>query len=517
MFGIDTNPENATVILKMNSEILIVGKGIAGMTSAIYLAELRTDIQITLIDKSDGSSSATFFAQGGLAAVQSTLDSFDSHYNDTLEAGHFLNDPKIVREVVTRAPEVIQDLSSWGVSWDRFEDGRLNLGLEGGHSFSRIVHHGDQSGKIIHQLVASKLRNYPNIQLIEHIAVRDLWVEEGECKGVIVFQEDLSQEMTIPCQTVILATGGLSSIFPRSTNAQNSTGDGLAIALRTGVKTEDLPWVQFHPTALNIGRTDRPNLLTEALRGAGAYIINEEGSRFLFNSLTKGELSTRDLVCQAIWREIAKDPNSNVYLDCRHFPKGAIKKSFPQVYSLCQRANLDPEKDLLPIVPAAHYHCGGISTDRTGKTSLPRLYAVGEVARTGLHGCNRLASNSIIEALVFAKNAAVALALEHSKESAKSHLLNTRKIYAPNISGQPSIIDFWKESLFEYFMKKSKPEFDSIQEIRDRLQILELSVKRGIYSTAVLRERNLLQIYETLLISSKNEYANDFPYQKNRI
>lgn len=499
----------------MNVEILIVGKGIAGMTSAIYLADLRPDIQITLIDKSDGSSSATFFAQGGLAAVQSTRDSFDSHYKDTLEAGHFLNDPKIVWEVISRAPEVIQDLSSWGVSWDRLEDGRLNLGLEGGHSFSRIVHHGDQSGKIIHQLLTSKLRNYPNIQLIEHIEVRDIWIEAGECKGVIVFNEELSQEMTIASQTVILATGGLSSIFPRSTNAQNSTGDGLAIALRTGVKTEDLPWVQFHPTALNIGGKNRSNLLTEALRGAGAHIINKEGRRFLFDSLSNGELSTRDLVCEAIWREISKNPKDNVYLDCRHFPKDALKNSFPQVYSLCQQANLDPEKDLLPILPAAHYHCGGISTDRTGKTSLPRLYAVGEVARTGLHGCNRLASNSIIEALVFAKNAAAALASEHSKESAKSHLSTTRKIFSPDIPGQPSSIDFWKESLFEYFMKKSKPNFDPVQKIRDRLQILELSVKRGIYSTTLLRERNLLQIYEALLIFSKNECIYDFHHQKN--
>lgn len=499
----------------MTTDILIVGKGAAGMATALYLAKLRPDIQITLMDKSGGHQSATRLAQGGLAAVQSPPDSFEAHVKDTLEAGHYQNQQEAVWEVVSRAPEIINDLSNWGAKWDRDESGKLHLGLEGGHSYPRIVHQADHSGKTIHEHLTQELEKHKNINPLVPGLVRDLWLKDDKCIGVILWREDSSQEMYLQARQVILATGGSGAIFPRTTNPSSATGDGLAMGIRAGVKTAGLHWVQFHPTALLNSGNERAFLLTEALRGAGAYVVNSSGRRFLFDSLPKGELAPRDLICRAIWDEINLNPGQMVYLDCRHFPKGKLQREFPQVSSLCSQANLDPEKVLLPILPAAHYQCGGIITDRWGKTSLPGLFAIGEVAHTGLHGSNRLASNSLTEALVYAKNAASYLAEQHLTEKQEAMVKPNRQIFSPEIPEDNSPSYPWKDLLFDHFIQKTPLDSTLLRDIRLRFQVLDLGVNRGIYSTKTLQERNLLHVYLELFNSMQVINHHDLHYQEN--
>ena len=499
----------------MTTDILIVGKGASGMAAALYLANLRPDIQITLVDKSGGFASATRLAQGGLAAVQSLPDSLEAHVKDTLEAGHYQNLPDVVWEVVSKAPEIVNDLSKWGVEWDRDESDRIHLGLEGGHSFPRIVHHADHTGKTIYEQLTLALKKQENINFFEPALVRDLWIKGGRCVGVIVWREDCSQELYFQARHVILATGGSGAIFPRTTNPPSATGDGLAMGIRAGVKTAGIHWVQFHPTALLASGDDRALLLTEALRGAGAYVVNSAGRRFLFDSLPKGELAPRDLICRAIWDEIARNPGHMVYLDCRHLPKGKLHREFPQVSSLCSQANLDPEIELLPVLPAAHYQCGGLITDRSGKTSLPGLFAVGEVAYTGLHGSNRLASNSLTEALVFAKNAAIYLAEQSLTESQEPFIKQSRQVFPPEVTEYIYPSYPWKELLFEHFNKKTFPDSMLFRDIRTRLRILDLGVNRGIFSHQTLSERNLLQVYLELFTSRQVLHNHDLHNQEN--
>lgn len=497
----------------MKPHVLIIGKGAAGMASALYLAELRPDLPITLVDKNNGLGSSTRLAQGGLAAVLSPVDSFEAHATDTLKAGHQLNLPEVVWEIISRAPEVIRDLSDWGVQWDLDESGSLHLGLEGGHSHPRILHRGDLTGKTIHQCLSDRLSRYPNIRLEEQALVRDLWIEDGVCIGAILWRENPGREEYLAAGQTLLATGGLGAIFPRSTNSPMATGDGLAMGIRAGVKTADLHWIQFHPTALDMPGTSRAYLLTEALRGAGAWVVNSLGRRFLFDTLPAGELAPRDLVSAAIWEELSAQPALGAFLDCRHFPKGLLARQFPQVWALCAEVGLDLEQDLLPISPAAHYQCGGLATNRLGATSLQGLFAAGEVAYTGLHGSNRLASNSLTEALLMAKNTATHIATLPPSIRSQPQGREIRSISASQI---PPALP-WKETLFDCFLRSDPPDTMLLRKIHHRLQALHDQVDQGCYTRDVLEERNLLQIYWELFQSPRFHQAHDLNHQKNRV
>lgn len=497
----------------MNSPVLIIGKGAAGMASALYLAELCPDLPITLVDKNNGLDSSTRLAQGGLAAVLSAEDSFEAHVSDTLKAGHQLNVPETVWEVISRAPEVIRDLSDWGVHWDLSESGSPRLGLEGGHSHPRIVHRGDLSGRTIHQSLSDRLILHPNIRVEDQAVVRDLWISDGVCTGAILWRENPGREEYIVANQTILATGGLGGIFPRSTNSPSATGDGLAMGIRAGAQTDDLNWIQFHPTALDVPGTSRAYLLTEALRGAGAWVVNALGRRFLFDSLPVGELAPRDLVSAAIWQEISSHPELGAYLDCRHLPKDVLAREFPQVRTLCAQVGLDPEQDLLPISPAAHYQCGGLTTNLRGETSIRGLLAVGEVAYTGLHGSNRLASNSLTEALLMAKNAATHIAtLTPTFRSLSS--ANSRRSTAPPQIPRPLP---WRETLSDHYLRSVPPDPSLRRKMSDRLQLLHLCVDQRRYTREILEERNLLQIYWELFQTPRFHKTYDLNYQKNRI
>lgn len=393
------------------TDVLIIGSGVAGLSFAVNLAKKHADQKITILTKSSAEETNTRYAQGGIAAVTNLeKDNFDEHIADTINAGGGLCDPNVVELVVKKAPECIQDIVEMGANFDTDSSGNYDLGLEGGHSRNRILHHKDCTGRELESVLLQAAHKYPNISIATHYAIIDLIVEKREtdtvCVGAYYLNLKTKQTAAIQAKITMICSGGSGQIFKNTTNPEIATGDGVAIASRVGAKIKDLNYFQFHPTALYEPNKNPSFLISEAVRGFGAYIVNHNGERFLLNYDERGELATRDIVSQAIGSELIKSGRPFAFLDCRHLDDAAFLKHFPSITTYCTTIGLDPKKDLLPIVPAAHYQCGGIIVDENGKTSIENLYANGECARTGLHGKNRLASNSLLEALVFAKQAA---------------------------------------------------------------------------------------------------------------
>lgn len=394
----------------LKTDILIVGSGISGLFLAMKIAKKRPDLSIVIMTKKTAGNTNTQLAQGGIAVVTNHLqDSFEQHIKDTLKSGGGHCDEEIVKMVVQQAPERLKELIEIGTSFDKNQNGQWDLGLEGGHSQHRILHHKDRSGLEIEKKLLHIITELPNIKLFENYQVVDLNTEtkenETHCTGAFFYDKNENKIKYIRARSIILSTGGCGTLFENTTNPEIATGDGIAIAARAGVEIEDMQYIQFHPTALYTGKKSQLFLISEAVRGFGAYVVNEDQKRFLFKYDSRGELATRDIVSHAIHKEMHETQKKHVYLDCRHLDKKAFYKKFPAITAHCNELGLFPEKDLIPIVPAAHYQCGGIKVDRNGATIIPNLYAVGECARTGLHGKNRLASNSLLEALVFAHQA----------------------------------------------------------------------------------------------------------------
>lgn len=390
-------------------DILIIGSGISGLFFALKTAKKRPDLSIVIMTKETAKNTNTQLAQGGIAVVTNFLnDSFEQHIKDTLQAGDGYCDEAIVKMVIEQAPERLQELLEIGTSFDKEKDGEWNLGLEGGHSQSRILHHKDSSGLEIEEKLLKIIKKLPNIEIWENHQVIDLNTETKKniktCTGAFYYDKKHNKIKYIRARTILLCTGGCGQLFENTTNPKIATGDGIAMAARAGVEIEDMQYIQFHPTAL-AGKENPLFLISEAVRGFGAYIVNEDQKRFLFKYDLRGELATRDIISEAISNEIKHQSKKHVYLDCRHLDKEAFYAHFPVITAHCNAIGIKPEKDLIPIVPAAHYQCGGIKVDQNGRTKIENLYAIGECARTGLHGKNRLASNSLLEALVFAHQA----------------------------------------------------------------------------------------------------------------
>ncbi len=390
----------------VKTDFLIIGTGIAGLSFAIKTARKRPDLSIVIMTKASAESSNTRAAQGGVASVTDTRDSFEAHIQDTLRAGGGFCDAAIVEMVVKQAPLRISELMSDGIRFDQ-SNNRPHLGLEGGHSHHRILHRADHTGLEIETQLLRTAMDLPNISLLEHHFAVDLSIDTHadlrQCTGVFYFDE-LRQLRHLRARITVLSTGGSGQMFAHTTNATVATGDGVAMAFRAKAKIADMDWVQFHPTALDQPDKNPRFLLSEALRGFGAYVVNQRGKRFLFKHDPRAELATRDIVSKAILSELSEFGN-RVYLDCRHLDPLALKKQFPTITEYCISAGMNPSEVLLPIIPVAHYQCGGIAVDRHGQTSVNALFAIGECARTGMHGNNRLASNSLLEALVFAHQA----------------------------------------------------------------------------------------------------------------
>ena len=402
----------------IQSDFLVIGSGVAGLTYAIKVAEQNPDKTVNIITKNDIGECNTKYAQGGIAVVLDQHDSFKSHIDDTLLAGDNVNDASVVKIVVEEAPERINEIITWGTEFDRNNKGEYDLGKEGGHSANRILHHKDITGFEIERALLKKVADAPNIKVYEHHFAIDLITDhhlgisvnrftENHCYGVYILDTKTKKIHKALSKITMLATGGTGQVYIHTTNPNVATGDGIAMAYRAKAKISEMEFVQFHPTALYEPDVSPNFLISEAVRGFGAYIRNVKGERFVFKTDERGELASRDIVSQAIDKELKVSGEQFVYLDCKHLDKVEFYKHFPNIHDKCKSIGIDPSTDFIPVIPAAHYMCGGINTDKCGRTNITNLFAIGECARTGLHGANRLASNSLLEGLVFAHRSAL--------------------------------------------------------------------------------------------------------------
>jgi L-aspartate oxidase len=399
------------------TDLLIIGGGLAGMRAALA-ADPRLSVLIVTKDGLQNSNSV--FAQGGIAGVIDPEDRFEDHVADTLQAGGTLCDPEVVRQVVCEAPQRIEELIAWGTRFDMTRStrcpggapggfplvgaGRLALGREGGHSHDRIVHAlGDATGKEVMRAVTERVLALEHVEVWQETFTIDLLTLEGICRGVIVWNQEHGKTLVWAKQTV-LATGGAGQIYRETTNPIVATGDGLALAYRAGAELRDVEFVQFHPTVLYIAGGSR-SLISEATRGEGAHLVDRHGHRFMPDYDPRAELAPRDVVSLSIVSQMEKTRHPNVYLDMTHLDPQRVLARFPGIAAICAEFDLDITRDRIPVRPGAHYMMGGITVDLDGRTTLPALWAAGEVSSTGLHGANRLASNSLLEALVYGARA----------------------------------------------------------------------------------------------------------------
>ena len=398
-------------------DYLVIGSGIAGMSFALKVAHTG---RVALVCKTKLLEANTCLAQGGVAAVTNLkVDNFEKHIEDTMIAGDWLSDPEAVKKVVTEAPTEIDALINWGVNFDKNEEGEFDLHKEGGHSEFRILHHQDNTGAEIQESLIEAIKKNPNIDIYEdHFAIEIITqhhlgrivtrrTSDVTCYGAYILNPNNGKVDTFLSRITVMATGGIGAVYKTTTNPLIATGDGIAMVYRAKGTVQDMEFVQFHPTAL-YHPGDRPSfLITEAMRGYGAVLRNLRGNEFMHRYDPRLSLAPRDIVARAIDSEMKRHGDDHVYLDVTHKDPEETKKHFPNIYRKCLSLGIDITKDYIPVAPAAHYLCGGIKVDTNAESSIKRLYAVGECACTGLHGGNRLASNSLIEAVVYAQAAAV--------------------------------------------------------------------------------------------------------------
>ncbi|MDC3133056.1 L-aspartate oxidase [Flavobacteriaceae bacterium] len=406
----------------MNTDILVIGSGVSGLTFAIKCALKEPKTKIILISKDHLIEGNTRYAQGGIAVVSNfQKDSFQKHIEDTLIAGAGACDPKVVQFTVKEGNQRVQELMDWGTQFDK-ELTNLHLAKEGGHSEKRIVHYKDKTGLQIQEALIKKVKSFTNISLLENHILVDLITDHHtgtdfkRCYGAYIISKRQHEIIKIAARTTVLATGGAGSLFAHTTNPSGATGDGLGAAYRAKVFMESLPYVQFHPTALFPKINGNTFLITEAIRGSGALLKTVEGKRFMPDYDQRAELAPRDIVARAIEIEIQKSENSYVLLDCSSISEKKLIDRFPSIYQNCHSLGIDIPNASIPIVPAAHYFCGGIKVDEHGASNMKGLYAIGECSATGLHGANRLASNSLLESVVFSHRAALKILEELEEE-----------------------------------------------------------------------------------------------------
>jgi L-aspartate oxidase len=389
--------------VNLRGDFVVIGSGIAGLRAALSLADAG---EVVILTKADPRESNTGYAQGGIAAALGPDDSPELHARDTMAAGDGLCVADAVDVLVHEGPRYVQELIDWGAAFDRGPDGRPALGREAAHSVRRVLHARDATGREIARLLWTRVSADRRIRVVDEALATDLIVRDGQCGGAN-FTTTSGTSGTVDAGRTLLATGGAGQVYRETTNPAIATGDGIVIAARAGAQMADLEFVQFHPTVLNVEGAPR-FLLSEALRGEGAQLVNEEGERFVQRYEPAGDLAARDLVARAIVREVERTGHP-VYLTLAHLDAEFVRRRFPTIAQACAHAGLDLAHDRIPVSPAAHYVMGGVQTDLEGRTSLPGLFAAGEVACTGIHGANRLASNSLLEGLVFGARAALAM------------------------------------------------------------------------------------------------------------
>ncbi|MEP7110100.1 MAG: L-aspartate oxidase [Ferruginibacter sp.] len=437
----------------MQTDFLIIGSGIAGLTYALKVAGDCPGKTITILTKTQSDETNTKYAQGGIAGVMDfDKDSFNKHIEDTLIAGDGLCKKEVVEIVVREGVERIKEIIDWGARFDKDNDGDYALGREGGHSEFRILHHKDVTGKEMERTLLDAISLKTNIQLLSHCFVLDIITQHHlgflitkstpdiECYGVYVLNLKSNRIETILSNVTLLATGGNGQVYRTTTNPAIATGDGVAMVYRAKGRIENMEFIQFHPTALyEPGVRGHSFLITEAVRGDGGILRNHNGEAFMERYDQRKDLAPRDIVARAIDNEMKINGTEHVFLDCRHFNKEKFTEHFPNIYEKCMSIGIDIAMQMIPVAPAAHYSCGGIKTDEWARTSIKNLYAAGECASTGLHGANRLASNSLLEAMVFAHRA-YKHALETMNETEKTSLFpgsNDKKV-------DPTEVPSWK-------------------------------------------------------------------------
>ncbi len=409
---------------QIHTDILIIGGGLAGLRAAAAAAE---SLDVLVVSKHQLSESNTYYAQGGIAGVMRADDSFHSHIEDTLTVACGIGDRPAVETVVREGPARIEELIRWGANFDRETDGRLALAREGGHSFARIVHAlGDATGRELANCLMDVVRRHEQVSILEHTFVLDLITRENRVLGALAWSQQRGLFVMFGRKT-LLASGGAGALYRETTNPSIATADGHAMAWRAGATLRDMEMVQFHPTTIYIAGAAR-SLVSEALRGEGAGLIDKAGYHFMPDYHPQADLAPRDVVSRGILAQMAKTRTTHVFLDCRHINEAAFKIRFPGIYQVCMQFGINPSRQPIPVHPSAHYMVGGVACDLLGRTDVEDLYAIGEAAYSGLHGANRLASNSLIEALVFGKRAG-----EHAAAALAGH---SRSLEVPIVAAE---------------------------------------------------------------------------------
>lgn len=525
------------ILMKQNVEyscdVLIIGSGAAGLSLALRLAD---HARVMVLSKGPLSEGATYYAQGGIAAVFDEKDSIESHVSDTLNAGAGLCDRDAVEFTARNAKRSIEWLIQQGVPFDQdesaSEDGQpaYHLTREGGHSHRRIFHTADATGKTVQITLVDQVRNHPRIQLMERfnavdlITTRKLGLPGNRVLGAYIWNRNLEKVETVRARFVAIATGGASKVYQYTSNPDVSSGDGIAMAWRVGCRVANMEFNQFHPTTL-FHPDDRNFLLTEALRGEGAYLRRPDGSRFMPDFDPRGELAPRDIVARAIDYEMKRLGVDCMYLDISHKPADFVIKHFPTIYERCLKIGIDITKQSIPVVPAAHYTCGGVMIDHSGQTDVPGLYAIGEVSYTGLHGANRMASNSLLECVVFAHAAAEDILARLPMSSEPPPLPAWDESKVSNSDEEVVIQHNWHElRLFMWDYVGIVRTDKRLARAKRRIDLLKQEVQEYYanfrVSNNLLELRNLLQVAELIVhsaISRKESrglhYNLDYPEQ----
>ncbi|HBH06793.1 MAG TPA: L-aspartate oxidase [Flavobacteriales bacterium] len=512
----------------LKTDYLIIGSGIAGLSLAVKLSERYPERDICIVTKGDRDESNTKYAQGGMAVVTDVLtDSFEKHIQDTFSAGAKEGDINVIRNIVEQAPDRLKELVEWGVNFDRSRKGELSLGREGGHSEHRIVHHKDITGLEIERSLLYYVENQKNIRVFQNAHAIDLITEhhlgkkvrrgdEIMCFGCYVFLSEEHRIEAIISSATVLATGGLGQVYQTTTNPIIATGDGIGMAYRAKAEVEGLELIQFHPTALYHTELKPSFLISEAVRGAGASVINAEGERFLLNYDKRGELAPRDIVSRAIDQEMKRTGVDHVYLDVTHMIDKFIEE-FPNIYSKCQELFIDPTLQWIPIAPAAHYAMGGVKINLKGRTSLKNLYANGECASSGLHGSNRLASNSLLEAIAISHN--IFLDLENVNSIDTSYM-NIPDWYVQNSCEvrERALIEFIRSEIQQTMSRyvgivRSN---ELLNRASTRLSVLYAEVldlyKTSNMSSAIIELRNMIATSYLIVEQSRKRKHNSGAY-----
>lgn len=468
-------------------KVIIIGSGIAGLYAALSIEKF--DVLI-VSNESGGKSGSSYYAQGGIAAAIAEDDDFETHVQDTIKAGAGLVDYEVAKQIILAGTERVHHLAELGVNFKRDEKGNFNFGREAAHSKNRILHiNGDASGKEIMNVLNARVSEKKNIQTRYTCEALEISVYGSNVNGIWIKNEKGETEF-ISASNIILATGGVSALYSKTTNPLSIYGKGLGLAARAGAVIADAEFVQFHPTALDLG-VDPVPLATEALRGEGAIIINEKGERFLDNYHPAAELAPRDIVSRAVFSEISK--GNKIFLDATNLKSGKVKDKFPNVYNLCKQNNIDADLQPIPIAPAAHYHVGGIATNINGRSSINGLWACGEVACTGFHGANRLASNSLLESIVLAYNSAkdveqnfiepasksITSQFSHKNTNAISELEDLRNVMMENVGIERSEASLKKALHFiSELMKRTSDNISFLNVLTTASMITKMALER---------------------------------------